>query len=120
MDPGNQQSEASWRPAAPAFDPESPGKVAVVHFWAEWNGYDLKMDKLLQGLTDVFDEKFPLRSCDVDREANWATAKDARVLSVPALSLVVDGVPRETLIGLRPSEELRTIIERWRSQAFTI
>ena len=109
-----ESSQSAWHHPALPYDIQSPDPVAVVHFWAEWNLYDRTMAKCLLSLHDLFDESFPLRSCNVDRNVDWVAAQ-GNVLNLPALSLVVAGTPRETVIGLRTESEWRECLLDWRS-----
>ena len=77
------------------------------------------MAKRPNATSDLFDHQLGLYSCDINRAANWALeiARDARVVNVPALALVVSVVPVDVSLGLPTEEALRERIGQWRERA---
>ena len=39
--------------------------------------------------------------------------KAFRISSVPTLAVIVDGITEQRIIGLKPTEEIRTVIEKY-------
>ena len=62
----------------PNFVPGSPPlneadflkPVLIVHFWANWNGMDIPIDKELSAVQPWYEGKIAFRSCDVEQAEN--------------------------------------------------
>jgi thioredoxin 1 len=78
--------------------------VAVIHFWAAWNGIDEEMKSRLKQIADSFIDQIAIGSIDTDREEIWALTKELKVLNLPALAYYKNGQHIETAIGLYPTE----------------
>ena len=69
------------------------------------------MDALLKGLSLEYRDRIEFRSLDVDDEENTELLLQNKVLTTPALLLVVRSMETRLLYGLRPGAELRRILD---------
>ena len=75
-------------------------RYAVVHFWAEWNGYDAKMKELLESrVPGDISKKIAFGRFDTGPAEHWATCREHRVLGVPFLAFYRDGKLVKTRAG---------------------
>jgi Thioredoxin len=82
-------------------------RYAVVHFRAEWNGYDAKMKNLLESrVPGDISKKIAFGSFDTGPAEHWAICREHRVLGVPFLAFYRDGKLVKTLSGLREEDVL--------------
>jgi len=70
----------------------------LVDFWAP----------MLKRLAEEYDGQIAFGSVNVEECPR--TVKEFRISSVPTLTLLVDGITEQRLIGLRPIEELRSLL----------
>jgi thioredoxin-like negative regulator of GroEL len=78
--------------------------VAVVHFWADWNLYDVEMSETLAELASAFAGQVGFGSINVDREEMRNVCLGAGVLNIPALAYYRHGTHIETRIGVESKE----------------
>lgn len=83
-------------------------QVLVLHYWAMWNVHDREMDQRLTALRDEYVGRICFRSCDVDRAENEAFIQG--IANIPALGCFIGGKWFKSVIGLRPEEEIRSIL----------
>ncbi|MBW3624341.1 MAG: thioredoxin family protein [Armatimonadetes bacterium] len=109
-----------WQPSSPAIEnPEalhrllSRSPVVVLHFWAIWNGYDPRMDDLLNPLQKEFEGGIIFGSVNVDDEAFKPFTVECGILNIPALACFIRGSLHEILIGLRNKETFRLHFNDW-------
>lgn len=109
----------TWKPTSievtsQSFDDViSKHKLAVIHFWAEWNAYDLQMDRVLKQIQTEYHGYAFFGAVDVDVEGHLQRCKDLRVVNVPAIASFVNGKHFETVIGLLSTERLRVKMTEW-------
>ncbi len=107
-----------YRPV-PGFRPSTPPVTSktitnmvvehpavVIHFWAEWNGVDVPMDRAIQEASKKLDKRIHFVSCDIDSPENADLCKRCNVVNVPFLAIIIGGQEKRGLIGLRPPGEL--------------
>jgi thioredoxin 1 len=100
-------------PRLERIDVSDGGGDVIVHFWAPWNGYD---DAFAERLADSARACGALGHCRSHNTDDPSWSEDlARwgVVNVPALAFFRNGKHVETVIGLRPVEELRGVLSRW-------
>lgn len=77
-------------------------RLAVVHFWAAWNGQDLVMKQFLeQRVPDELRNQIAFGRFDVDPPAHWEICRQHRVMNVPFLVFYREGAVAGTLTGVR-------------------
>ena len=59
--------------------------VVLFHFWAEWNGTDYLMKKLLAELEQELAKKVTFASVDVDNEKMYDFFRNIPIVNVPTL-----------------------------------
>lgn len=80
-------------------------RLAVIHFWAAWNGVDHMMRGLLETrLPEGLQGQITFASFDIDVPAHEAICHRHNVLNVPFLAFYRDGVLVRSVTGMRPSE----------------
>jgi thioredoxin-like negative regulator of GroEL len=86
--------------------------VTLVHFWANWNAYDIQMKKRLEEIEPFFLINVGFGSVDVDQERMWSICKDIKIRTVPTLVFYRKGEVVEVVIGLTQSikEKLNCLI----------
>lgn len=100
--------DGQWKPASPEYstsDFDVPW--VLVHFWANWNLVDRKMDETL--IRMKLPESIVVRSCDIDNQPELAIR--SRVGNIPALALFHYGNRVETLIGLHDLKTIRNWLD---------
>lgn len=80
--------------------------VVVIHLWAEWNRYDEEMKSRLKQIAATFTEQVALGAIDTDQQEMWGVIKELKVLNLPALAYYKNGQHIETVIGMRPKEQI--------------
>ena len=115
----------NWKPSTTEVLPDAFGEViaghniAVFHFWASWNSYDVAMDQRLCEIADAYKGQIFIGSIDADDEENWARCKELRILNLPAIASFVNGRHFETIIGLPSKELLNSKVQEWFNAART-
>lgn len=82
------------------------GKPALVDFFAEWCGPCQMMGPILDDMAANFKDIDKVEIIKVDIDALSDVAEQYGIMSVPTFVLFKDGKPAETLVGMRPQEEL--------------
>jgi len=84
----------------------SGGKPALVDFFAEWCGPCQMMGPILDDMAKNFKEIDKVDIIKVDIDALSDVAQEYNVMSVPTFAIFKDGKIAETMVGMRPQEEL--------------
>ncbi|MBA3489473.1 MAG: thioredoxin [Longispora sp.] len=84
-------------------------KPVLVDFWAEWCGPCKKVHPLLEELSKELGNKIDF--VKVDTDSNTETARAYQIMSIPTLTIFVDGKPAASLIGARPKRDIAKFIE---------
>lgn len=109
---------AKWNPSTPLITSASYDAVSTahryvaIHFWAEWNGVDLKMDQVIRELPSELRAVVQFVSCDVDDPQNAKLIGHLSVATVPTLALLNNGEPIGLIVGQQSTEELATELIR--------
>ncbi len=80
------------------------GGVALTDFFADWCGPCRMMAPVVEKLAAAYDGRVRVAKVNVDEAPELAVRYG--VESIPALLLFKDGERQETLIGVRPYEDL--------------
>lgn len=75
--------------------------LVVVHFWAEWNGYDAEMKRFLEtGLPDELGRSAAIAKVDMDASGNAELCVRHRIIQLPFVAFYRDAVLFESVTGL--------------------
>ena len=75
-------------------------RLAIVHFWAVWNGYDAQMTQVLQRVIPAETRgAISVGTFNTDRPEDWAICRELKVLNLPFLAFYRDGSLIQTLVG---------------------
>jgi thioredoxin-like negative regulator of GroEL len=74
-------------------------RFVIIHFWAQWNGYDVEMLRLLQCQV-----KSPINIArfEIDPPKHHDICRLHKVLNVPFLALYQDGLLIDSITGILP------------------
>ncbi len=81
----------------------------LVDFWAPWCGPCRMVAPVVEELAEDYDGRVSFVKVNVDDSPRIATQYD--VMSIPTLIVFKDGQPVDTIIGFRPKDELKKILE---------
>lgn len=90
-------------------------RFAVIHFWAAWNGYYIKMKEMLDNNVPLeLRNQIALGRLDVDPPEHWEICRQHHPVNVPFLALYREGRLADTLTGLHEQvvviEHLRQLV----------
>ena len=92
------------------FDEQIKQGVTLVDFWAPWCGPCRLIAPSVDALASEFDGRATVAKMNVDENPNVPAR--FRVLGIPTLLLFKDGELAETVVGLRPKDELAGLLNR--------
>ena len=111
----------SWHPSTSKVLPDRFDEiirghnVAVFHFYASWNRYDVTMDQMLGEIAVAYKDQIFVGAIDTDDQENWERCKELRILNLPAIVIFVNGRHCETVTGLLSNESLNCKVQTWLS-----
>jgi thiol-disulfide isomerase/thioredoxin len=88
-------------------------KLVIIHFWADWNNYDITAKNILSELEVTLAEDITFCSLDVDQEIFRDLVKDIGVYNIPAFAYFKDGNKVGVEIGLRSKEGFQDRINHY-------
>lgn len=83
--------------------------VIVIDFSAEWCGPCRMMEPVMEELSDEYEGRVPFYNVDVDANTNLASR--FLVKGIPTISIVKDGMPEDTCVGVHPKEKIKEMID---------
>jgi thioredoxin 1 len=92
------------------FDDETKKGVVLVDFWAEWCGPCRRLAPTVDALASEYDGRATVAKLNVDENPNIPGRYAVR--GIPTLLLFKEGELAETIIGLRPKDDIARLIER--------
>lgn len=92
------------------FDEHTKNGVVLVDFWAPWCGPCRVLAPSVDALATEFDGRAVVGKMDVDE--NPEVPGRFAIRGIPTLLLFKNGEVAETIVGLRPKEEIAKMIER--------
>jgi thioredoxin 1 len=90
---------------------EASSGVKVVDFWASWCGPCKMIAPIIEELSEEYSGKAEFGKVNVDD--NPQLSSKYRVLSIPTILVFNNGTVVETLVGFRPKQELKALIEKY-------
>jgi thioredoxin-like negative regulator of GroEL len=82
-------------------------RFAVIHFWASWNGYDVKMRELLdQDVPPEFRSHIAFGALSIDPEEHWEISRQHKIVNLPFLAFYRDGTLIRTQTGMLRQDDL--------------
>lgn len=105
-----------WQPGSPPIDATAFATLVatepylVIHFWAEWDGYDHQLEAAIKPVRAEFADRVAFRSADTDAAELVPVCWACGVVNVPSLSCFVHGQRVCTLVGVRTTVELRHLV----------
>ena len=82
----------------------------LVDFWAPWCGPCQVIGPILEELADEYAGRAKIVKINVDEEQSVAGAMGVR--SIPTLVLFKDGKALQNLVGVKPKEELKKLLDQ--------
>jgi hypothetical protein len=92
-------------------------RVVVIHCWAEWNGYDKRLDATIASIRGRYEDSIAFYAMDIDLSENYAFCAQHGVLNVPALVCFINETWLETSIGNPDRPQLEVKLQEWCEKA---
>ena len=83
-------------------------KPVLVDFWATWCGPCKMIAPIISEISEEFNNKVKVGKVNVDEEKELAIKYG--ISSIPTLVIFKDGQIAKTLIGFRPKEEIKEVL----------
>ncbi|AYD39299.1 thioredoxin [Clostridium fermenticellae] len=81
----------------------------IVDFWAPWCGPCKMLGPVMEEISDELDGKSKFYKLNVDE--NPVSSMEYNVASIPTVIIFKDGKPAKTLVGFRPKDAVKGVIE---------
>ncbi|NPV90624.1 MAG: thioredoxin [Firmicutes bacterium] len=82
----------------------------LVDFWAAWCGPCKMIGPLVEELAEEYQDKIKVAKVDVDN--NRGVAGEFGITSIPTLMLFKDGQVVDRVVGFRPKNQLKQMIDQ--------
>lgn len=92
------------------FKNEVGSGISVVDFWAPWCGPCKMIGPVIEEIAKEYADKVNFAKVNVDD--NPVTATQYSVSSIPTIMIFKDGKLQDTMVGFRPKEILKAMIEK--------
>ncbi|NMM62185.1 thioredoxin [Clostridium sp. P21] len=89
---------------------EEASTPIVVDFWASWCGPCKMLAPVIDEISEELDDKVKFLKLNVDE--NPVTSTQYRVASIPTVMVFKGGKVVDTLVGFRPKEAIKGVIEK--------
>lgn len=87
------------------------GAPVIVDFWAAWCGPCKMLSPVMDELSGEYGEKARFFKLNVDE--NPVTSMQFNVASIPTVIVFKNGKLAETLVGFRPKQAFKTVIDKY-------
>ena len=84
--------------------------LVLVDFYADWCMPCKMLSPILEELSEEIDD---VKIVKVNTDRNQELASSFGIMSIPTLLFVKDGKVIDTLVGMRPKEELERVIKSY-------
>ena len=81
----------------------------LVDFWAEWCGPCRAVSPVVEELSKEYEGKVGFAKVNVDENATLASQYG--IMSIPTLIVFKKGKPAEQIVGFRPKNELKKLLD---------
>ena len=92
------------------FDEAIKQGVVLVDLWAEWCGPCRRLGPTVDALASEYDGRATVAKLNIDE--NPSVPSRFGVMGIPTLLVFKDGQLADTLVGLRPKEEIASTLDR--------
>jgi thioredoxin 1 len=92
------------------FDDAIKQGVVLVDLWAEWCGPCRRLAPTVDALAADYDGRVTVAKLNIDENPN--TPSKYMVRGIPTLLLFKDGQLADTIVGLRPKEEIASALDQ--------
>ena len=92
------------------FDDAIKQGVVLVDLWAEWCGPCRRLGPTVDALASEYDGRATVAKLNIDE--NPSVPSRFGVMGIPTLLVFKDGQLADTLVGLRPKEEIASTLDR--------
>ena len=86
-------------------------KPVLVDFWAAWCGPCKMLSPVIEELSSEYGDKARFFKLNVDE--NPVTSMQYNVASIPTVMVFKDGKLVETMVGFRPKQAFKTVIDKY-------
>jgi thioredoxin 1 len=93
------------------FDDAIKQGVVLVDLWAEWCGPCRSLAPIVDALAADYDGRVTVAKLNIDENPN--TPSKYMVRGIPTLLLFKDGQLADTIVGLRPKEEIASALDQY-------
>ncbi|HCW03551.1 MAG TPA: thioredoxin [Clostridium sp.] len=90
---------------------ENHDGIAVVDFWAAWCGPCKMIAPIFEELDSELGDKIKFGKVNVDE--NPTVSNKFKIVSIPTILVFKNGSVVDTLVGFRPKQELKTVLEKY-------
>ena len=86
-------------------------KIVLVDFWAEWCGPCKMVAPVLEEIASEHADKLEVVKLNIDE--NPETARTYQIMSIPTMSVFVDGKVARSIVGAKPKAALLRDLEAY-------